>query len=119
MDDANEFFDKMSETVDDDDKINVVVFKDSFTSDLNRTITDIHINNIFKDGIDDDGKGTIKYSMPKIAVYFHSVKKSVHGTFIGTSIDKKSWQWLCCHICSGRLSRGHLLMKSFILRSDE
>ena len=47
MDDANEFFDKMSETVDDDDKINVVVFKDSFTSDLNRTITDIHINNIF------------------------------------------------------------------------
>ena len=65
MDDANEFFDKMSETVDDDDKINVVVFKDSFTSDLNRTITDIHINNIFKDGIDDDGKGTIKYSMPK------------------------------------------------------
>ena len=25
MDDANEFFDKMSETVDDDDKINVVI----------------------------------------------------------------------------------------------
>ena len=69
MDDANEFFDKMSETVDDDDKINVVVFKDSFTSDLNRTITDIHINNIFKDGIDDDGKGTIKDSIAKMFLH--------------------------------------------------
>ena len=45
---ATDFFNKLVDIACSEDKINVETFTNLFTNELNRTLTDVQINNIFK-----------------------------------------------------------------------
>ena len=50
LEDAKQFMDKLDEATNGSEKINVEVFKVLFSKELNRTLNETHINNIFKEG---------------------------------------------------------------------
>ena len=61
LENAKIFLHKLVEAANFNEKINVEFFKKIFTKELNRSLTDIHINYIFKDGIDNNGNGVINF----------------------------------------------------------
>ena len=62
LEDKKQFLHKLDEVTNFCDTINIEVFKKLFTEELNRTLTDVHINNIFKDGINEDGNGKMDFN---------------------------------------------------------
>ena len=62
LEDAKQFLHMLDEVTNFCDTINIEVFKKLFTEELNRTLTDVHINNIFKDGINEEGNGKMDFN---------------------------------------------------------
>ena len=50
LEDAKQFMDKLDEATNGSERINVEVFKVLFSTELNRTLNETHIKNIFKEG---------------------------------------------------------------------
>merc|ERR1712141_436291 len=58
---AKEFLDKLNEKKNENASINLEVVKNLFEEELGKTLTEDQINDIFKDGLDDDGNGFLHY----------------------------------------------------------
>ena len=77
LEDAKQFMDKLDEATNGSEKINVEVFKVLFSKELNRTLNETHINNIFKEGIDSDGNGEMDFD--EFMAVFSFVMCDVNG----------------------------------------
>ena len=59
---AKQLFIKIQETSNDNNEVNIEIVKKLFSNELNKSLTDIHVKNMFNDKIDELGNGQINFN---------------------------------------------------------